>query len=306
MNGIKCFLERQKIFENLKKENLNRYKQENMYDNEKNEELTFMPKINSTSDLIVKINYQRMEEDIDDKYKRLYDEAEKMKQKKEELKSFYDSKYDFTPKINDLSKIICANKFYDKNNITNNKISRIIIKNEVNNECTFKPKCINNQKYKNIKSNYKYDNNMTEKIQVELNNKNNKINILKSEQLYNYLKECRFAPHINKNISNFNTNDDIYYQSGLKQYINRMEKSKQTKKEQEEREKKIFLTGENWRAKDIKKIPKPFNLSISNNKIKIEKIREEIKNEEMKECSFKPSTNESKNKNIVKKILNEK
>lgn len=306
MHGIKGFLERQKIFENLKKENLNRYKQDNMYDNEKNEELTFIPKINSTSDLIVKINSQRMEEDIDDKYKRLYDEAEKIKQKKEELKFLYDSKYDFTPKINELSKIICTNIFYNKDNITNNKIRRRIIKNEIDNECTFKPKCLNNEKYKNIKSNYKYDNNMAEKIQVELNNKNNKINILKSEKLYNYLKECRFAPHINKNISNFNTNDDIYYQSGLKTYINRMEKSKQTKKEQEEREKKIFLTGENWRPKDIKKIPKPFNLSINNNKIKIEKIKEEIKNEEMKECSFKPITNESKTKNIVKKILNEK
>ena len=306
---INDFLERQKIFENLKNEHIYRYKLNNKNNEEQNEELTFKPKINSTSDIIAKTNPERMEEDIDDKYQRLYDEAEKIKQKKEELKSFYDAQYDFKPKINELSKIIGNSISYNKKNMTNSEISENIVKNEIYNECTFKPNIINNEKYKNIQSNYKYDNNISEKIKEELNNKNNRINILKTEQIYNYIKECRFIPKTNKNLSNLNINninDDFYYQRGLKKYIEQMEKAKQAKKEQEEREKKIFLTGENWNSKNNKMIPKPFNLSKNNNKNKIEKIREEVKNEEMKECSFKPITNESKNKNIVKKLLNEK
>ena len=85
-----------------------------------------------------------------------------------------------------------------------------------------------------------------------------------------------------------------------------MERAKQAKKEKEEREKKVFLTGENWNSNKLNMVPKPFNLSKNNNKNKIEKIKEELKNEEIKECSFKPITNESKKKGIVKKLLKEK
>ena len=87
--------------------------------------------------------------------------------------------------------------------------------------------------------------------------------------------------------------------------MEQMERAKQAKKEKEEREKKVFLTGENWKQNNMNMVPKPFKLSKNNNN-KIEKIREEIKNEEMKECSFKPITNESKNKDMVKKLLSEK
>ena len=165
------------------------------------------------------------------------------------------------------------------------------------------------QKYNYIQSNYKYDNYLSEKIKQEINNKNKKINILKAEQLYNNIKECKFIPEINKNVSNLNINninDDIFYQRGLKKYMDQMERAKQAKKEKEEREKKVFLTGENWNSNKLNMVPKPFNLSKNNNKNKIEKIKEELRNEEIKECSFKPITNESKNKDIVKKLLKEK
>ena len=88
--------------------------------------------------------------------------------------------------------------------------------------------------------------------------------------------------------------------------MEQMGKAKQAKIEKEERKKKVFLTGENWKKNNTSLVPKPFNLSKNNNQNKIEKIREEIKNEEMKECSFKPITNESQNKNIVRKLLKQK
>ncbi len=130
------------------------------------------------------------------------------------------------------------------------------------------------------------------------------MNILKTEQLNNYIKECKFIPETNKQISNLNNNplDESFYQKGLKKYMEQMEKAKMAKKEKEEKEKKVFLTGENWSKRNSNIIFKPFKLS-KNNSNKIERIREKIKNEEIKECSFKPLTNESKNKNIIKNLL---
>ena len=308
MNEINDFIERQKIFDNIKQEHIHKYKILNNDNKEENEELTFKPKINSTSDLIAKTNPERMGEDHDDKYQRLYEEAEKIKEKREQLVNFYNAQYDFKPKINEISKIIGNNKKYSSNESNNNSfISNLDkIKNEMNSECTFKPNILANEKYNHIQSNYKFNDNISQKIQEELINKNNKMNILKSEQLYNFVKECKFVPDTNKNDNlNIYVNNDIYYQKGLKKYMEQMERAKQAKKEKEEREKKVFLTGENWKQNNMNMVPKPFKLSKNNNN-KIEKIREEIKNEEMKECSFKPITNESKNKDMVKKLLSEK
>ena len=53
-----------------------------------------------------------------------------------------------------------------------------LIKKEIDNNCTFKPEILNNHKYKKIQSNYKYDDNISQKIQEELINKNKKMNIL--------------------------------------------------------------------------------------------------------------------------------
>ena len=310
---INDFLERQKIFENIKKERIAKIKLlRNDYENEKNDELTFQPKINSTSDLLAKTNPERIGEDANDKYKRLYDEAIKLKEKKEQLTEFYNAQYNFTPQINEISKII-GNNVYNIKNYLNKTISGDMRNNMDNimpldkGECTFKPEILNNEKYNSITSNYKFDENISQKIQEELVNRNKKINELKSEYFYENIKECKFVPETNKNIYNskmHNINDDNYYQKGLTKYLEQMEKAKQAKLEKEKREKKVFITGENYNN-NLNSGFKPFNLSKTNKRKNIDKIREEMKNEEMKECSFHPITNERKNKDVVKKILDE-
>ena len=78
---IQSFLERQKVYENIKQEHINKYKLENNinHKNEENDELTFKPKINSTSELIARTNPERIGEVFDDKFSRLYNEAEILK-----------------------------------------------------------------------------------------------------------------------------------------------------------------------------------------------------------------------------------
>jgi len=84
-----------------------------------------------------------------------------------------------------------------------------------------------------------------------------------------------------------------------------MEKARKAKRDKEEREKQVFVSGENWSRDNLITIPKPFNLTSNN--IDCKKKREDLekkKNEyELKECTFKPHTNESKNKEMIKMIL---
>ena len=99
-DNMKDFLERQKQYEDLKKKKL----EKNL--DYKNNIYTFKPEINSNSDLLVKCNPERFGEKNFDKYSRLYQDAQRIKIKKEKLENELNSKYDFIPKINELSKYI--------------------------------------------------------------------------------------------------------------------------------------------------------------------------------------------------------
>jgi hypothetical protein len=73
-----------------------------------------------------------------------------------------------------------------------------------------------------------------------------------------------------------------------------MEKARKAKRDKEEREKEVFVSGENWSRDNLFTIPKPFKLSyqVVDNKKKEEMIKKN-KESELKECTFKPVTNES-------------
>lgn len=73
-----------------------------------------------------------------------------------------------------------------------------------------------------------------------------------------------------------------------------MEKARKAKRDKEEREKEVFISGENWSRDNIITIPKPFKLSYqqANPKKKEENVNKN-KSIDLKECTFKPATNES-------------
>ena len=92
------------------------------------------------------------------------------------------------------------------------------------------------------------------------------------------------------------------YMKGMARYLEQMEKARQAKRDKEQREKEVFVTGENWSKNNLITVPKPFKLSYQNNH-KIEEIKKQREIEKMKECTFKPITNESKNREIIKQLL---
>ena len=295
-DNMKDFLERQKMYEDLKIKNLEKNK-------EKNKEYTFKPEINSNSDLLVKCNPERLLEKNSDKYSRLYQDAERIKNKKEKLKNELDNKYNFTPKINELSKYIGRKPGFEEMNIIQEKIN----KNEKieEEEYDFTPQINQNSKYKNIKSNYKNDQGILDRINEEMEIKNKKIENLQKIKENDDILKYNFTPEINKTMPDFeNKNNKPMYMKGMARYLNQMEKARQAKRDKEQREKEVFITGENWNKNYGITVPKPFKLSYQNNSKK-EKIRENERiNEENKENNYKMKNNENKNREIIKKLLN--
>ena len=287
-DNMKDFLERQKIYEEIKKEKL----EKNIINNKI--KYTFKPEINLNSNLLVKCNPERYAEKNNDKYIRLYQEAQKIKIKKEKLENELNNKYDFTPKINELSKYIGRKTDINKLNYQDNKDIEKKIKKEEE-EYDFKPQLINNN-YKNIKSNYKNDENILERINEEMKNRNGRIKMMQMIKENNDIEKYNFTPEINKKIPDFENNKPIYMK-GMARYLNQMEKARKAKRDKEEREKEVFLTGEGWNKNNGITVPKPFKLSYQNN----QKNKNKNEKEDKKELNSK--INENKNREIIKKLL---
>ena len=291
--NVRDFLKRQEKYEKIKKEKLKK----NILD--RNTNYTFKPEINSTSNILAKYNPERFTENSSDKYSRLYEYAQKMKQKKEKLINDINSQYNFVPKINEISKYICKKPEKDELNSKRKNKNNMVEKIE---KYDFKPQIIGNNKYKKIKSNYKNDENILDRINEEVNNKNKKIKLMQKMKEDKDIEQCNFSPTINKRMPDFESNQPMYMK-GMAKYLEQMEKARQAKRDKEQREKEVFITGEGWSKNKGVTVPKPFKLSYQNNK-KNEMTKRIRDNEEKKEGS-KSKLNESKNRALIKKLLSE-
>ena len=171
----------------------------------------------------------------------------------------------------------------------------------VDDECTFQPKLNTNSKYDHVQSNYKNDEAILNRINEEVKSKNEKISGLQNVLVKMDTKECSFQPEINRNVPNFESNKPMVMK-GMAKYLEQMEKARKAKRDKEEREKEVFITGENWSRDNLITVPKPFKLSYQNIRKK-DDIKKQREMQEMKECTFKPKTNESKNREIIKQLL---
>ena len=161
---------------------------------------------------------------------------------------------------------------------------------------------MSNNKYKNVKSNYKNDENILDRINEEVKNKNKKIKLMQKIKEDKDIEQCNFSPTINKRMPDFESNQPMYMK-GMAKYLEQMEKARQAKRDKEQREKEVFITGEGWSKTKGVTVPKPFKLSYQNNK-RNEMTKRIRDNEEKKEGSRK-KTKESKNRAIIKKLLSE-
>ena len=177
--NIDDFLERQKIYSEIKKERLERKLSKSIDNNQ----YTFTPKINLTSDILMKADHSRANEDLKDKVGRMYkDDFDKLKNRKEQLEKFYYAQYDFKPKINEISRFVGRDHTLEDLHTKKESDQVRRIKEEIINTadgCTFKPK-INKNIYDNVQSNYKSDENILQRIHSEVRFKNEKVDEIKT------------------------------------------------------------------------------------------------------------------------------
>ena len=197
------FIKRQEQFNKyIKQKKINLKKDINKIESKK---YTFTPNTSCTSGskYSIKLEAQRLEESNLDKANRLvYDSIKKMKEKNDNLFLMYNTQYSFIPTINKSKKINNKrNKSNDNNNIKYN-----IIKKDINRkrEMSAKEEKRNikkyvNHQYDNIRSNYKNDKELMNRINEENKKRIKRIDNMRKEQENEDFERCTFKPDIQKN-----------------------------------------------------------------------------------------------------------
>lgn len=260
VGNINDFLNRQKIYEDIKYEKLEKIRNKSMDIKQQ-----FKPQINITSDILMRADITRSGETKEEKINRLYKkDIEKYNQRKKVLEEFYYSQYDFKPKINQVSKFVGRDTKLDElsKKIDSDKVKALKANSELEEEYSFKPEFISKKsgKYSYVQSGYALDEGIMERINNQIESKKETIEIIKRKMEQEELKEAVFQPELNEYMPNFNHSKPIQLK-GFAQHLEKMNKARKAKLEKEEREKEVFITGENWSRDHLITIPKPFKLS---------------------------------------------
>jgi hypothetical protein len=249
------------LYEEIKKE-----KKQRISSNSIGIHRDFVPKINTMSEILIKADLKRQKERLDDKIERLYrTENEKIKSKREALEKFYYSEITFQPKINQISKVVGRDSGIEQLAYKKESEKVKFLKEEQSkadfNEYSFKPKTnTSKSEYKHVESNYRVDENMYLRIEEEVKAKESKLNEKKKELEEKEKEENQFKPRINQKAPLFELSEPLVLK-GFSRHLEQMEKARRMRHEKEERERKVFINGENWSKDNLVTIPKPFNLS---------------------------------------------
>lgn len=259
IGNIHDFLNRQKIYEDIKYEKLEKLRNKSV------DIKLFKPQINTTSDILMRADISRSGETKEEKIERLYKkDIEKYNQRKKVLQEFYYSQYDFKPKINQVSKFVGRDTKIDElsKKVESDKIKALKANSELEEEYSFKPDFISKKsgKYAYVQSGYALDEGIMDRINNQIECKKENIEMIKRKMEREELKEAVFQPELNEYMPNFNHNKPIQLK-GFAKHLEKMNKARQAKLDKEEREKEVFITGENWSRDHLITIPKPFKLS---------------------------------------------
>jgi len=224
------FIKRQEQFNSyIKQKKINLKKDIN---NKESKKFTFTPNTSCTSasKYSIKLEAQRQEESDLDKTNRLvYDSMKKSEERNNHLKLIYNTQYTFIPCINKNTRKIINNKNNNINNLFYYKQKKSN-KNENNNNIKEKKnieKYINHN-YDYIKSNYRNDNELMNRLRKENINKMQKIDNIRKDKEFENDEIYTFKPVINKNnnINNFNNSINYFYNKNPDSYVDYYNKKK--------------------------------------------------------------------------------
>ena len=123
----------------------------------------------------------------------------------------------------------------------------------------------------------------------------------KAELEKNELDKCTFAPKINKK----RAKPKQVSIAGLTRHLELRKAAKEKELEKRRIEQKVFMTDvSRLREKKGSTDPKPFRLSNHiASAAKREKVAQALEAERMAECTFQPTTNEARNRDLIRRIL---
>ncbi|CDW79342.1 UNKNOWN [Stylonychia lemnae] len=335
-NGnLKDFYERQQAFVQKQTEKREEFRQK--YSEEA--KCSFKPEINVTSDIIMESDPKRGAETEDERYYRLYKKDHKRQEIVKEMieKEVY-SQYTFKPQINKISKTLAKGSSiddlaYNPKGLQKKELLQEQFATQEVNYCTFRPETTKNKKYDKVNSTYKLSDGesleqFSMNLKQKLKEKQEKIAKVRKEREYEVQKDCTFKPTILEKEPS-TSKDQVVVVRGLGRHLELKELQKKKEEDKKLREAEVFglnhkfavnseeldmtnpnrptqtnTTQMNQTQSGAYTIPKPFDLSHT----KIEKknkLLKELNEKERSECTFKPNTNEGRNKKLINQILEE-
>eukprot|EP00916_Digyalum_oweni_P001605 GHVL01003070.1.p1 GENE.GHVL01003070.1~~GHVL01003070.1.p1 ORF type:complete len:533 (-),score=131.00 GHVL01003070.1:428-2026(-) len=322
--GGETFLQRQVILQEKKE------RRKQLTRQQLEEDWTFKPALNPTSHMLAYADPMRMGETAEEKVERLA-VKDTMKRTKwfEEQQAAIERQLTFNPTINPVSRVIAENRGDISTISTRLKTNVLFDYNKTNvrlmiepksqkdlelEECSFKPRTRTPNKYSHIKSNYTNPKNLMERIEQENKKKEDRIHAEKMKIEENELEKCTFHPIRSQSVSRQSLDTSVGGGAprgvegprGVERYLELQDLAKRKKQEQKMREDKVFGSRENRRASlGLCTVPTPFKFMSNNERISNRTTQAELDAEkvEMGECRFHPETIESKNRRLIRQIL---
>ena len=287
-------------------------------------ECTFKPNVGSATEVLRHTRPHRLNESNLERIERLSKQDVQNKQQKMKIlqKRYFEKNCTFAPKINEISKSLAKSKTVQE--LTDNRKSRqmkhdiaVRREEELKRQCTFQPKVNTSKKAKEIVQNlpasqYRVNVNEPTKIVKAIatykKDRETKLRQTRQEVEYEAMKECTFAPDTGGHKVPKSSGPVVV--RGLGRYLELKDLAKRLENEKKEREQKAyFVRGASKSTKTQRgaTIPKPFNLTKRRGKenARREKLAEDIRRQQMSECTFHPKTTEARNRELIQQILDD-
>ena len=256
---------------------------------------TFKPQINQNSHYMTISSKERNKESQEQRYYRMSSKDwKKRTDKQNRLNEEYYSQYKFEPKINSLSKQL--GRTVSLNELSNvqdfqkkQKLKQRQLEKDMEKDCSFKPSLMSNKKYQNVTSNYRQSEDISNTIQEQQRQKQQRIENLKKQREVSELQSCTFQPElIEKRIEE--TEEEV---KGLERFLELKDMARKNQLEKQQRERKAFLMELPYDPNRSVTVPEPFKLHPSTKNQRLQKMQSELSHKFTQECTFKPKTIEA-------------
>ena len=177
------------------------------------------------------------------------------------------------------------------------------VEREAMRECTFKPKIDRRSRSMTPPPSRRImvsePETITERVRERRLEKEAAIREMRSSREFEELRDCSFAPTINRRI--IQAKGPVVVR-GLVRHLEVRQSANRKAQEKKMREDKAFYRNVST-APVCYTVPEPFALTETNKGERLERARREAEKAEMRECTFRPNTNAGRSKALLDKLL---